>query len=162
MTTAPIDPGSKHSVRVTRVIRASRERLFDAWLNPEIRRQWWLTAHGEGPTVCEIDAQVGGRYRLHQIGGGCESPEQDENYEWIMEGEFLEIVPPERLVFTWNVNHVDEPVVDQRVTVEFRAVPGGTEITITHEGILSAAMQAGTDAGWSKLLELLEHSMTAA
>lgn len=161
MTDTP-DPGPTYGLRVSRIIRAPREKLFDMWVDPALRRQWWLNARGEGPTVCEIDARVGGHYRVHQTGGGAESPGEEEDYEWIMHGEFLEVVRPERLVFTWNVNHVTEPVVNQRVTVEFRAVAGGTEVTITHEGILSAAMRDGTNEGWSKFLEIQERFVTAA
>ena len=150
-----------HTVCVSRIIRAPRESLFEAWVNPELRRAWWLTARGDGPTICEIDARVGGRYQLHQIGGGSESTAEDDDFEWIMEGKFLEIVPPERLVFTWNVNHRDEPVVNQRVTVEFRSADGGTEVVITHEGILSQTMRDGTHAGWSELLNLLDRVITA-
>ena len=54
-----------------------------------------------------------------------------------MDGEFLEVVAPKRLVFTWNVTHPEEPAVEERVTVDLREVDGGTGGTITHEGSLS-------------------------
>lgn len=160
MTATDSNSTGELSVRVSRFIRAPRERVFEAWLKPEIRRKWWRTSRGDGPTACEIDARVGGRYLLKQIGGGCEAaPEQDDDKEWIMQGEFLEIDPPSRLVFTWNVNHTEEPVVDQRVTIEFREAEGGTEVEITHQGIHSTGMLDGTQGGWSKLLETLASVM---
>lgn len=146
------------SVRVSRLIRAPRERVFEAWIKPELRRQWWLSARGDGPSMCEIDARVGGRYCLKQIGGGCETPDVADDYEWIMDGEFLEVVAPERLVFTWNVNH-DPPTVDERVTVEFVEVAGGTEVTITHRGIIATHLRDGTEHGWTRLLEILGRVM---
>lgn len=142
------------SVNVSRLIRAPRERVFDAWVRPELRRKWWRTHRGEGLATCEVDAQVGGRYRMTQIGGGCESSGDDPNYEWIMAGEFLEVDPPRKLVFTWNVNH-DPPTVDERVTIEFREVEGGTNVTIRHEGILSSAMRDGTEGGWTTHLNAI-------
>ena len=154
---APSDPSRTPetlSVNVSRFIRASRQRVFDAWVKPELRRKWWRTHRGEGLTACEVDARVGGRYCMKQIGGGCESPGEDPDYEWIMEGEFLEVDPPRKLVFTWNVNH-EPPTVDERVTIEFREVEGGTDVTIRHEGILSPAMRDGTEGGWTTLLEAI-------
>ena len=151
MTATDAELPGELSVRVSRLIRAPRERVFEAWIKPEIRRKWWMTHRGEQLSLCEIDARVGGRYCQKQIGGGCESPGEDDDYEWIMEGEFTEIVAPERLVFTWNVNHVP-PVVNERVTVEFSEVEGGTEVVIKHEGIVSTDLRDGTEQGWTKLL----------
>ena len=142
------------SVKVSRFIRAPRTRVFDAWVKPELRRQWWRTHSGGGLSHCEVDARVGGRYCMKQIGSGCDSPDEDPNYEWIMQGEFLEVDPPRKLVFTWNVNHVP-PSVDERVTVEFREVEGGTEVTLRHEGIRSSEMREGTEGGWTTHLEAI-------
>ncbi len=143
------------SVRVSRFIRAPRQRVFDAWLDPEIRRKWWFTDRGPGLTACEIDARVGGRYYQKQRGSDCPTPGVDDDFEWIMQGEFLEIDAPQRLVFTWNVNHPGEPITDERVTIEFAEAEGGTDVVITHEGIVSTKLRDGTEEGWTKLLELL-------
>ncbi|MCB9852934.1 MAG: SRPBCC domain-containing protein [Phycisphaerales bacterium] len=140
-------------VDVSGVIRAAPDAVFDAWVDPAIRRKWWLNVRGEGPTVCEIDARVGGRYTIKQIGSGSETADKADTYEWIMTGEFLEVVRPERLVFTWNVNNPDEPVVDQRVTVTFAAESGGTRIRVVHEGIHSEHLRDGTDAGWTSMID---------
>lgn len=153
MTASDAHAPATLSVRVTRFIQAPPQDVFEAWIKPEIRKKWWLTARGDGLTTCEIDARPGGRYCLKQIGGGSETPDEDDDYEWVMDGEFLEVVAPKRLVFTWNVNHPEEPVVDQRVTVELREVDRGTEVTITHEGILSNRLREGTEQGWTKLLQ---------
>ncbi len=163
-TMAPTDPTRNPetlSVNVSRFIRASRQRVFDAWVKPELRRKWWRTHRGEGLTACEVDARVGGRYRMTQIGGGCESPVDDPDYEWVMAGEFLEVDPPRKLVFTWNVNH-EPPIVGERVTIEFREVEGGTDVTIKHEGILSPAMRDGTEGGWTTLLEAIAEVLEQA
>ena len=156
MTASDAQAAPPMSVEVSRVIRAPRERVFEAWVNPEIRRKWWLNFRGEGPTVCEIDARPGGRYCIKQIGGGSEMPEEDDYREWVMEGEFVEFVRPERLVFTWNVNHHEEdPHEEERVTIDFREVAEGTELTIRHEGILSKRLRDGTEGGWTEMAKNL-------
>ncbi len=152
MTSSELNQSGKLSVHVSRFIRAPRERVFEAWIKPELRRQWWYSDKGEQLTSCEIDARVGGRYCQQQI-GGCDASDTANDYEWIMEGEFTEVVSPERLVFTWNVNHPDEPPNEEIVTVEFAEVEGGTEVVIKHEGIVSTRLRDGTEEGWTKLLE---------
>ncbi len=152
MTSSELNQSGKLSVHVSRFIRAPRERVFEAWIKPELRRQWWRSDKGEHLTACEIDARVGGRYCQKQI-GGCDASDTASDYEWIMEGEFTEIVSPERLVFTWNVNHPDEPPNEEIVTVEFAEAEGGTEVVIKHEGIVSTRLRDGTEEGWTKLLE---------
>lgn len=145
------------TLRVSRIIRASRERVFEAWVNPDLRRQWWV--NGRGLSACDIDASVGGKYRMVQVGTCSEEFNVDPDFEWVMAGEFLELVRPSRIVFTWGVNHTP-PVTNHRVTIDLREVPGGTELTLVHEGIMSAAMRDGTHEGWTVLVkaigELLE------
>lgn len=145
------------SIQVSRIIRAPRDQVFDAWVKPEMRRQWWHNAKGEGPTQCDIDARLGGAYCLKQIGGGSEEDTQSEgdDYEWVMSGEFVEFDRPRRLAFTWNVNHLDEPHVEQIVTVEFNELPGGTQVVITHERVPTTRLRDGTHGGWTKLLEIM-------
>jgi len=137
---------------VSRVIKAPREKVFRAWLDPKIRQQWWTNEKNEGPISCEIDGRTGGAYRITQTHDSDEHPEPD-GFIWIMDGEFLEVTPHERIVFTWNVNHTVEPIKDQRVTVEFEEVEGGTNVTITHEGVMSENIADGTRQGWTGLLE---------
>ncbi|HWL94331.1 MAG TPA: SRPBCC family protein, partial [Phycisphaerae bacterium] len=151
MTTRSAPAGNQTSVvRVSRFIRAPRERVFDAWLSTEMRRKWWYTGRPEGLHDCEIDARAGGRYVMKQIGSPEEMEGVDPNFEWVMEGEFVEILRPQRIVFTWKVNH-DPPVVNTRVTLEFREVRGGTELTLTHEGLATPEMREGTRQGWAQM-----------
>lgn len=145
------------TIKVVRFIRAPRDVVFDAWVNPQIRRQWWRNSRGEGPTTCDIDARLNGAYCIKQIGGGSEKDTEKEgaDYEWIMHGVFVEFDRPKRLAFTWNVNHLYEPCVEQLVTVEFDEVRDGTEITLTHVRIQTEHLRDGTLGGWTKLLEIM-------
>jgi uncharacterized protein YndB with AHSA1/START domain len=153
MTSSDLNQTGKLSLEVSRLIRAPRERVFDAWIKPELRRKWWSSEEeGELLTACEIDARVGGRYCQKQI-GSCDESDAPKDYEWIMQGEFQEIVPPARLVFTWTVNHPGEAADEELVTVTFAEVEGGTEVTIKHEGIATTVLRDGTEKGWTELLE---------
>ena len=150
---------SLFTIHLTRVIRAPRDRVFEAWVNPDLRRQWWH--HGNGLSVCDLDPRPGGRYRMVQIGGCEEEHDVPANFEWVMAGEFVEVVRPSRIVFTWNVNH-SPPVVNNRVSIDLIEVPGGTELRLTHEGRLTPEMRDGTREGWTRLVasiaDLLERN----
>jgi uncharacterized protein YndB with AHSA1/START domain len=78
---------------ITREFNAPRELVFEAWITPELVRQWLGGMDGWEMTVCEIDAHPGGRYRYewNQVGGGARMG---------MGGEFREVVAPEKLVMT--------------------------------------------------------------
>jgi uncharacterized protein YndB with AHSA1/START domain len=157
MAAVQSDATKELTVRVTRMIRAPREQVFDAWMRADLRRNWWVTGKPEGLEHCEVDARVGGRYIMKQIGGCDDEP---DNYEWVMEGEIVELRRPERIVFTWNVNH-HPPVRDTRVTIELREAPGGTLLTLTHEGLPTPKMRDGTDHGWNVMLDSLASTLDA-
>ncbi len=98
---------------VRRVLKASPERLFDAWTQPEQLRQWW----GPRPVTCveaEVDLRVGGHYRIaNRLPGG--------DLLWIV-GTFETIEPPRKLVYTWSVESREAASKDadpSRVTVRF-------------------------------------------
>jgi uncharacterized protein YndB with AHSA1/START domain len=127
---------------VRKMIRATPERLFDAWTRPEELRNWW------GPTsvTCigaEIDLRVGGRYRIAN-----QFP--DGKVLWIG-GEYELIERPGRLVFSWQLESPAASV--ERVTVTFAARGESTEVTVTHERIASPATRNLHEQGWLGCLD---------
>jgi uncharacterized protein YndB with AHSA1/START domain len=127
-------------LRIRRVIAAAPERVFAAWTQPELLRQWW------GPTGvrcvgAEIDLRAGGAYRI-----GNQLP--DGAVVWIS-GEFEIVESPRRLVYSWRLG--DEPV--SRVTVSFTAIGESTEVTIHHERIHSEAVRDDHERGWNGCLD---------
>jgi uncharacterized protein YndB with AHSA1/START domain len=127
---------------VRKMIRATPERLFDAWTRPEELRNWW------GPTsvTCigaEIDLRVGGRYRIAN-----QFP--DGKVLWIG-GEYELIERPGRLVFSWQLESPAASV--ERVTVTFAARGESTEVTVTHERIGSPATRNLHEQGWLGCLD---------
>ena len=105
-----------YTVTVQRIIRAPRNRMYAAWLDPELRKKWWLGLDRSSPTVCDIDARVGGRYQMDMLG---------EQQRWVMKGAFLELIEDQKIVFTWTCNDPLDEVRDNVVTVLFDDVFGG-------------------------------------
>jgi uncharacterized protein YndB with AHSA1/START domain len=93
-----------------------------------------------------VDLRTGGRYRI-----GNRMP--DGNILWIR-GVFEVIEPPHLLVYTWQVEPAVGPA--ERVTVQFEKRDAGTEVIVTHERIVDAAMRDRHQAGWQGCLDSLE------
>lgn len=130
------------AVHVRRVIAASPQVLFEAWLDPASLSQW-LRPFDTSQTDARVDARVGGSFALdmHTPGGVVEH-----------RGEYLAIEPHSRLVFTWDSPHTEGASL---VTVTF--VPQGdrTEVSVLHEKLPATQLEAHT-GGWNSGLEKLE------
>jgi uncharacterized protein YndB with AHSA1/START domain len=125
-------------LQVRRTIHAPREEVFRAWIDPELLRQWLNGPGGRSPHA-EVDARVGGEFRITSTSRVGELfsklPGQDSEFVQMV-GRYLEISPPERLVFTMGWE--DFPTVHlsrnaTTVTVEFSETDEGTEVVLTHE-----------------------------
>src|SRR5262245_47133548 len=119
-------------LKVTRTIRASRQRVFRAWTEPELMMRWFVEGDAN-MTTCEIDLREGGRYRLEGHVG---------DNRWSIWGSYLEVRPPERLVYTWTWKHdkgIGTADGDTTVTVEFHERGNETELVLTHERFASTA-----------------------
>lgn len=134
--------------QLTRVLPATPAEVFEAWTRPEILSRWF--APGElRAEVAELDPRPGGRYRvaMHHPSGATH----------VVTGSYREVVPPERLVFSWAWEGEDAP--ETLVTVEFRPVGDNTEMLFTHEGFPTAEARDQHLHGWTgsagKLAELL-------
>jgi len=137
------------SLKVTRTLRASRQRVFRAWTEPELMMRWFVEGDAE-MTACEIDLREGGRYRLEGHIAGK---------RWSIWGHYLEVRPPERLVYTWTWKHdpgIGTSEGDTRVTVEFHDRGADTELVLTHERFTSAAAREEHAQGWGSCLNRLE------
>lgn len=131
------------SLRMTRLIKARREKVFEAWTRPEIVKQWM----GPGPvTVTRVlaDARVGGSYRIEMDNAGT---------KYVTFGEYLEVVPNRKLVFTWGWEGPNR--YETRVTVLLEDRDGGTELTLLHERFASAEDMGHHEHGWTGSLEKL-------
>jgi uncharacterized protein YndB with AHSA1/START domain len=148
---ADAGPGVGTAVHVTREFSAPREEVFRAWTEPELFRQWFRP--GQGSSSAELDVRPGGRYRVT-----IERPPELPGTTYLV-GTYLEVVPPERLVYTfgWEQTPYLEELeeIDSVVIVQFRDLGGSTEVTITHERLETEEQRAFHRWGWEGALERL-------
>jgi uncharacterized protein YndB with AHSA1/START domain len=133
----------KPIARVTHHFEVPAERVFDAWLDPELVQKW-MSASGSMKNLqrVEIDARVEGRFSFvdRRDGGDVDHV-----------GRYLEIDRPRRLRFTWGI--IGESVDQSTVTINLVPVNGGCELTLTHEMDPAWADYVDrTKGAWSKML----------
>jgi uncharacterized protein YndB with AHSA1/START domain len=137
------------SLTIKRVIKAPRDRVYAAWTDPAQLRQWF------GPDNVRTrelvaDIRVGGKYRWDII-----SPEEEQ---MAVSGEYLELVPGKKVVFTWQWED-DENWENQVsvVTVELSDRGENTELTLTHEKLPNEQSRDNHNEGWTKVINRLEN-----
>ena len=134
------------TIRLHRVLRASPDRIYRAFIDPEAMVKW-LPPHGFTGKVHEMDARVGGSYKMSFTNF---STGKSHSFG----GEYLELVPGERIRHTDKFDHPGLPGVMQ-VTVTFRKVSCGTELNITQEGVPDVIPAEACYLGWQESLGLL-------
>ena len=130
-----------------KLIKAKRQSVFNAWTDKELIKTWFAPGQLTSPSS-EVDLRVGGTYRV-KMEGSMRGQQTTGN----VSGVYKKIIPNELLVFTFRGTW--ENVPESTVTVEFKDVEGGTEITLTHEGIIDAQGGEGKRQGWESSLEKL-------
>ena len=140
---------------IKKVIRAKRERVFQAWTDPALMRQW-LVPPDDWTAETKVDVRPGGKYEHVMIvgeslechGNGKYTPgERLPHY-----GEYIEVKPPEKLVFSWS----SPSVQNSRVTIELRDLGDSTELWLTHELLPTEQSRNGHNEGWTAALVKLE------
>ncbi|HEY2511901.1 MAG TPA: SRPBCC domain-containing protein [Polyangiaceae bacterium] len=137
------------TVRVSYRFSVPPRQVFEAWLNAE-RAKDWLPNRAAGEELAHVDLipKVGRPFLF-----GLRSPAGAAH---TVRGEFLEIIPPRRLVFTWVVPSVSKETT--RVTVELHPSWNQTDLTLKHERVLPEEY-ARTIAQWNALLERMAASL---
>jgi uncharacterized protein YndB with AHSA1/START domain len=135
-----------YTIRLHRVLRATPERVYRAFLNPDAMAKW-LPPNGFTGKVHHLDAKVGGSYKMsftnfttgksHSFGG-----------------EYKELIPNERIRHT---DKFDDPKLpgEMMVTVSFKKVSFGTDLEITQEGVPDLIPPEAAYLGWQESLTLL-------
>lgn len=134
------------TVRFHRVLRAPPARVFKAFTTPEALAKW-IPPHGFTCTVHHLEPREGGTFRMTftNLGTG-----QGHSFG----GEYLEFVPDERLRYHDRFDDPNLPGV-MEITITFRAVSCGTELTIVQEGIPDVIPTEMCCLGWQESLALL-------
>ena len=136
------------TVRFHRVLRATPERVYRAFLDPDAMVKW-LPPHGFTGKMHEMDARVGGGYRMSFTNFGTGSSHS-------FGGRYTLLEPHTRVEYT---DAFDDPNLpgEMKVVVVLRAVSVGTEIEIVQSGIPAAIPVEFCYLGWQESLTLLAH-----
>ena len=146
-------------IRLTRLFDAPRHLVFEAMTRPQHIKRWWgCLGEGYSVPVCEVDLRVGGAWRFvsrHPKG------------EAVFYGEYREITPPSRLVFTEIYEPFPESV--SVVTTEFTDEGGKTRMTATvrypslevRDMVLGTGMAEGAGISYDRLEDLVAELQAA-
>ena len=135
-----------NTIRLHRVLKAPPERVYKAVLDPAANSKW-LPPHGFTCTVHNLDAKVGGSYKMTFTNFST-----GKNHTF--GGKYLELKPGERIVVT---DEFDDPNLPgkMRTTYTFTKVSVGTEINIVQENVPAAIPPEACYLGWQDSLALL-------
>jgi uncharacterized protein YndB with AHSA1/START domain len=135
-------------LEIKRVVNAPRDRVYAAWTDPAQLKQWFGPENVQTRDII-ADARVGGEFRWDLI--------NPEGEEMTMRGEYRELVPGKKVVFTWQwQDDEDWKECVSIVTVELSDRDGGTEVRLIHEQLPSAESRDRHSEGWNSVLDKLE------
>jgi len=137
---------TERTIRLHRVLRATPERIYRAFLDPDAMVKW-LPPNGFTGKVHHLDAKVGGTHKMsftnfttgrsHSFGG-----------------EYRELVPNERIRYTDRFDAANLPG-EMQITITLKKVSCGTELNIVQEGVPAVIPLEGCYLGWQESLTLL-------
>jgi uncharacterized protein YndB with AHSA1/START domain len=135
-----------HTVQFHRVLRATPERVYRAFLDAQALVKW-LPPHGFTGRMHHFDPRVGGTFRMSFTNLGT-------GHSHSFGGEYVELIPNQRIRHT---DRFDDPNLpgEMMVTITLRAVSVGTEVHIRQEGIPEAIPPEACCLGWQESLTLL-------
>jgi uncharacterized protein YndB with AHSA1/START domain len=140
-------PNQTVTLRLKRTIKAPPEKIYKAFLDPDALAAW-LPPHGMVGRTHELDARVGGRFRMSFMTVG-------KSWTHTFGGTYVELVPNRRIVHTDEFETDDASLKGpMRVTITLTPVREGTQIEIVQEGI-PAPVAGGSPYGWSQSFEKL-------
>lgn len=140
------------TVKFHRVLRATPERVYRAFLDPDAKVKW-LPPHGFTGKVHHLDARVGGSYRMSFTNFST-------GHSHAFGGEYLELIPNQLLRYS---DRFDDPNLpgEMQTTVSLRPVSVGVEVNITQEGIPEVIPAEACYLGWQESLTLLAQLVEA-
>ena len=150
MSAAPKLAGQP-SVTLKRRLNAPAEKIYAAWTQPAQLVHWFGPSQTvAGSVQAEMDVKVGGRFRVNF------KTDDGEYHE--VSGVYREVVPNEKLVFSWAWHTTPER--ESLVTVLIKREGEGAILTLIHEQFFDEAARDGHKRGWTGTLEKLEHYLS--
>jgi len=148
--TAVVTLPTDTQILISREFNAPKHLVYRAWTTPELIKRWWNADRGE-VTIAEVDLRVGGRWRFVMV--------TDGGFEVAFHGEYSEVVPDERLVFTEAYEGMPDAAAAVN-TMTLTEQNGRTMLTILVEHASrqgrDAQIESGMEAGMQDALALLE------
>jgi len=143
---------STNTIRLHRVLRATPERVYKAFLDGDAMAKW-LPPHGFTGKVHHLDAKVGGTYKMSFTNFSTGNSHS-------FGGEYLELVPHERIRHT---DRFDDPNLpgEMQTTVTLKKVSCGTELNVVQEGVTEVIPAEACYLGWQESLTLLAQLIEA-
>lgn len=140
------------TLTLRRVFNAPIERVFEAWTKAEVLASWFGPV-GFTVSMAKIDLRIGGEYLIV-----LQPPEGVAIKHF---GEYVEVTPPERLVFTWLLENQAcrgsrNQCAETLVSIDFKRLNQSTEIQLTHERLPSKDAYDGHEFGWSGTFDCFE------
>jgi uncharacterized protein YndB with AHSA1/START domain len=141
-----------NTIRLHRVIKTAPEKIYRAFLDADATAKW-LPPHGFTCKVYQMEAKVGGRYKMSFTNFST-------GHSNSFGGKYLELVPNERIIHT---DEFDDPNLpgEMKTTVTLRQVSCGTELNIVQEGIPEMIPPEACYLGWQESLALLAQLVEA-
>jgi len=145
-------------ILITREFDAPRHLVYKAMTTPELVRRWWHAKRGD-VTACEIDLRVGGKWRYAMV--------TPDGFEVAFHGEYVELVPDERIVTREVYEGLPEGVTEEQGSTVNTATfadagEGRTELTLliqtTSKFARDAIIESGMEDGLQDALDLLEEA----
>ena len=136
---------TKPSLTLKRRLNAPPAKVYGAWTDPAQIARWFGPAQAE-TLRAETDVRVDGRYRIVM-----RTPDGEEHD---VSGVYREVVPNEKLVFTWAWRTTPER--ESLVTITLKGDGTGTMLTLTHEQFFDEPARDRHQSGWSGALDKLE------
>lgn len=138
--------GKETALQIKRSFNAPREKVYKAWTDAGALSQWFRPSDQHQTIIEKLDVKKGGKYRIIM--------KNPENVAHPLVGEFVEVKPEEKLVYTWEWEDGISPGVS-RVTVEFYDHGESTELLLTHELLPNQEEQQKHSHGWNACLDSL-------
>ena len=135
---------TKPSLTIKRRFNAAPAKVYTAWTDPKMIARWF-GPHGVESVNAETDLRVGGRYHITMHVPG-------DRHDVL--GVYREIVPNEKLVFTWAWKSTPER--ESLVTVTFKPDGAGTIMTLLHDQFFDADARDRHQTGWTGAIDKLE------
>lgn len=152
--------GPETRLQIRRTFAAPRKKVFEAWTQREKLEKWMCRDNPKNtPSYVEFDVRPGGSNRMEI--------RTADGHVYRQRVTFREILPPEKLVFTWAwerfsaAGQKDEQQEETLVTVEFHERGKFTEVVLTHEFFRNAEQRDRHSTGWDGCFDVLAKVLTA-